>query len=56
MSTHASDSSTPDPPAPVMITTFSPFGVGITGTPRVNSSISRNDRARITPHCFSTSS
>ena len=37
------------PPAPVMITTFSPLGVGSFGMPRANSSRSRKDRARITP-------
>jgi hypothetical protein len=38
LSTHASDSSTPEPPAPVMMTTFSPVGVGSFGMPRANSS------------------
>src|SRR5580698_9322952 len=56
LSIQASDNSTPDPPAPVMMTTFSPFGVGNTGMPRANSSMSRNDRARITPDWLNTSS
>ena len=34
LSTQASDSSTPEPPAPVMITTLLPLGVGSTGMPR----------------------
>ena len=56
LSTQASDSSTPEPPAPVMMTTFSPLGVGRSGTPRAKSSSSRRLRARITPDCLSTSS
>ncbi|MNL16954.1 hypothetical protein D3C87_1380200 [compost metagenome] len=56
LSTHASDNSTPEPPAPVMMTTFSPFGVGSLGMPRANSSRSRSERARITPDCLNTSS
>ena len=44
LSTQASDSSTPEPPAPVMMTTFSPFGVGSTWMPRANSSMSRSER------------
>src|SRR5580692_10065641 len=47
LSMQASDSSTPEPPAPVMMTTFSPFGVGRIGTPRANSSMSRKERARV---------
>src|SRR6266568_2087640 len=45
LSMQASDSRTPEPPAPVMMTTFSPFGVGSTGMPRANSSMSRRDHA-----------
>ena len=56
LSTHASDRSTPDPPAPVMMTIFSPLGVGRIGTPRAKSSKSRKLRARITPICLNTSS
>ena len=56
LSTQASDSSTPEPPAPVMMTTFSPLGVGSIGTPRAKSSRSRSERARITPDWRSTSS
>jgi hypothetical protein len=56
LSTQESDSSTPEPPAPVMITTFSPFGVGRIGTPRASSSIWRRLLARITPDWRSTSS
>src|SRR6201999_3244739 len=56
LSMQASDNNTPEPPAPVMMTTFSPFGVGNTGMPRANSSMSRNDRARITPDWLNTSS
>ncbi len=56
LSTTESDNNTPEPPAPVMISTFSPFGVGSTGMPRANSSNCRSERARITPDCFSTSS
>ena len=51
LSTQASDSSTPEPPAPVMMTTFSPLGVGRIGTPRAKSSRSRRllraDHARL---------
>ena len=50
LSTTASESSTPDPPAPVMMITFSPLGVGRTGIARANSSRSRKLRARMTPH------
>jgi len=56
LSTTESDNSTPEPPAPVMIRMFSPFGVGSTGTPRANSSNCRSERARITPDCLNTSS
>ena len=56
LSTQASDSSTPEPPAPVMMTTFSPLGVGRIGTPRAKSSRSRRLLARITPDWRSTSS
>ena len=56
LSTQASESSTPEPPAPVMMTTFSPFGVGSMGTPRAKSSRSRRLLARITPDWRSTSS
>ena len=45
----ASDSSTPEPPAPVMMTTFSPFGVGRIGRQRANWSSSCSPRARTTP-------
>ena len=54
LSTCASESSTPEPPAPVMMSTFSPLGVG--GNRASESSRSRKLRARITPDCFSTSS
>src|SRR5581483_8771464 len=54
--TQASDKSTPEPPAPVMITTFSPFGVGSTCRPRANWSMSFRLFARMTPHWRSTSS
>ncbi len=54
LSTQASDSSTPEPPAPVMMTTFSPFGVGSIGIARANSSRSRSDlradHARLPQH------
>ena len=56
LSTHASDRSTPEPPAPVMMTTFSPFGVGSTGIARAYSRSSRSALARITPDWRSTSS
>jgi len=56
LSTQASDRSTPEPPAPVMITTFSPFGVGSTGMARAYSRSSRSALARITPDCLKTSS
>ena len=56
LSTQASDNSTPEPPAPVMMTTFSPLGVGSTGRARANCSSSLSDRARITPDWRSTSS
>src|SRR5260370_405520 len=56
LSTTESDSSTTEPPAPVMISTFSPFGVGSTGMPRANSSNCLKLRARITPDCLNTSS
>ena len=56
LSTTESDSRTPEPPAPVMISTFSPFGVGSTGMPRANSSNCLKLRARITPDCLNTSS
>src|SRR5690606_27806697 len=49
LSTTASESSTPDPPAPVMMTTFSPAGAGSTGSARPYSSSSLSPGARTTP-------
>ena len=54
LSTTASDKSTPEPPAPVMITTFSPLGVGSTGIARAYSRRSRKPMARMTPDCLNT--
>jgi len=56
LSTQASESSTPEPPAPVMMTTLLPLGVGSSGMPRAKSRRSRSVRARITPDCLKTSS
>ncbi len=56
LSVTASDSSTPLPPAPVMITTLSPLGAGSTGNARAYSSISFSPGARMTPACFRMSS
>ena len=56
LSTIASDSSTPEPPAPVMITTLSPWGVGSTGSARAYSSMSFSPGALITPACRRMSS
>ena len=54
LSTQASDSSTPEPPAPVMMTTFSPLGVGSTGSAaRVLEQVAqrlRADHARLPQH------
>src|SRR5215472_11967205 len=50
LSTQASESNTPEPPAPVTITIFSPLGVGKICKPRANSSMSLRLYARITPH------
>src|SRR5579872_4009768 len=46
LSTQESDSSTPEPPAPVMISTVSPFGVRSTGTPQAAGA----DHARLRQH------
>ena len=48
LSLQASDRSTPDPPAPVMMSTFSPAGIGIRGSARAYSSMSLSPGARTT--------